>query len=220
MTDPAQWVVVGIDNGGTANNATVLDAAGQFLTDQMLETPSRVREGPDAAIEALAGSFDYVLKITGTARAAVRAVGLDTPGPASADGVLSSRGATNFGHPEWHGFDIRGALEARLGLPVVYINDANAAALYAHQVHFGAEAWRHSSVAAIVGTGLGGAVVEAGQVVRGAAGMAGEFGHMQIPLDGLLDAGSRYRSATAGCPATRRASPPSPGSSGTCCRTG
>jgi glucokinase len=189
MTDPAQWVVVGIDNGGTANNATVLDSAGRFLVDQMLEMPSRVREGPEAAIGALADSFEQALQVTGTARAAVCAVGLDTPGPASADGVLSSTGATNFGHPGWRGFDIRAALEARLDLPVVYINDANAAALYAHQVRFGAEAGRHSSVAAIVGTGLGGAVVEAGQVVRGAAGMAGEFGHIQIPLDGLLDDG-------------------------------
>jgi len=189
MTDRAQWVVVGLDNGGTANNATVLDSAGRFLVDEMLETPSRVREGPDTAIEALAMSFDDVLKVTGTARAEVRAVGLDTPGPASAAGVLSARGATNFGHPGWSGFDIRTSLETRLGLPVVYLNDANAAALYAHQVRFGAEASRHSSVAAIVGTGLGGGVVEGGRVVRGAVGMAGEFGHIQIPLDGLLGPG-------------------------------
>ena len=44
-----------------------------------------------------------------------------------------------------------------------------------------------SSVAAIVGTGLGGGVVERGQIVRGASGMAGEFGHVQIPMDGLLE---------------------------------
>jgi glucokinase len=198
MRDPAQWIVVGIDNGGTANNATVLDSAGRFLVEHMLEMPSRVREGPDAAIDALAGSFDHVLKVTGMSRATVRAVGLDTPGPASADGVLSSKGATNFGHEAWGGFDIRGGLEARLGLPVVYINDANAAALYAHQVHFGAEARRHSSVAAIVGTGLGGGVVEAGRVVRGAAGMAGEFGHIQISLDGLLEEGQPVPSCNCG----------------------
>ena len=44
-------------------------------------------------------------------------------------------------------------------------------------------------MAAIVGTGLGGGVVERGQVVRGAAGMAGELGHVQIPLHGLLEDG-------------------------------
>jgi predicted NBD/HSP70 family sugar kinase len=117
----------------------------------------------------------------------VRAVGLDTPGPASADGVISSKGATNFSTPEWWGFDVRGALEDRLGLPVVYNNDGNAAALYAHHEHFGVDAGRRSSVSAIVGTGLGGGVVERGQVVRGAAGMAGELGHIRIALDGVIE---------------------------------
>ena len=116
-------------------------------------------------------------------------MGLDTPGPASADGVISSKGATNFAQPAWRGFDVRGALEARLGLPVVYNNDANAAALYAHHVRFGAKAAGHSSVSAIVGTGLGGGVVEAGGSSSGAAGMAGELGHVQIPMHGLLAEG-------------------------------
>ncbi len=179
-------VVVGLDNGGTSNNATVLDASGRFLVDRMVETPSRVLEGPEVAVEALAEAMDNVLALTGTARSAVAAVGLDTPGPASATGVISSRGATNFSAPAWHGFDFRGALEARIGLPVVYTNDGNAAALYAHHAHFGADALRHSSISAIVGTGLGGGVVEAGHVVQGAAGMAGELGHVHIPMDGLL----------------------------------
>jgi glucokinase len=184
---PDTWVVVGLDNGGTCNNATVLDAAGRFLVDRLVETPSRVTEGPEVAVAALAAAFDGILDATGTARAAVRAVGLDTPGPASADGVISSKGATNFPQPSWWGFDIRGALEDRLGLPVVYNNDGNAAALYAHHAHYGLDAARHSSISAIVGTGLGGGVVEAGQVVRGAAGMAGELGHVQIPMHGLLE---------------------------------
>jgi glucokinase len=183
------WVVVGLDNGGTSNNATVLDASGRFLVDRLVEVPSLVREGPAAAVEALVRALETVLELTGTPRADVRAIGLDTPGPASADGVISSKGATNFAQPEWWGFDIRSALEVRIGLPVVYNNDGNAAALYAHHECFGAEAGRHSSVSAIVGTGLGGGVVEAGQVVRGAAGMAGELGHVQIPMTGLLEEG-------------------------------
>jgi glucokinase len=184
---PVDWVVVGLDNGGTMNNATVLDSAGRFLLDRMAEVPSDVREGPDTAIQALVGCVARVLELTGVPMAAVRAVGLDTPGPASADGVISSKGATNFGHAGWRGFDIRGALADRLGLPVVYNNDGNAAALYAHHARFGATSGQRGSVAAIVGTGLGGGVIEAGQVVKGAAGMAGELGHVPIPLDGLLD---------------------------------
>ena len=189
MPGDGREVVVGLDNGGTAINATVLDSGGTFLVDRLLETPSRVGEGPQVAIEALAESFSRVLHLTGVSPDSVRAVGLDTPGPASADGVISARGAVNFVDPAWRGFDVRGALEARLGLPVIYNNDANTAALYAHDVHFGPDAVRRSSVSLIVGTGLGGGVIEGGRVVRGAAGMAGEFGHIRIPMDGLLAEG-------------------------------
>jgi glucokinase len=183
-----QPVVIGIDNGGTCNNATVLDSAGRFLVDRLVETPSRVREGPEVAVEAMAEAFEHVLAVTGTDRAAVGAVGLDTPGPSSADGVISSKGSTNFSQPAWRGYDVRGALQARLGLPVVYNNDGNAAALYAHYARFGADAARHSSISAIVGTGLGGGVIEGGAVVKGAAGMAGELGHVHVPMEGLLAA--------------------------------
>ena len=186
MSSVNPGVVVGLDVGGTSINATVLDGFGVFLVGTLHETPSRVLEGPAVAVEALAAALDGVLVSTGLRLPSVRAVGLDTPGPASADGVISAKGGTNFSQAEWRGFDIRGALASRLGLPVVYTNDANAAALYAHHVHFGPDADRRSSVAAIVGTGLGGGVVESGRVVQGAAGMAGELGHVQIPMHGLL----------------------------------
>jgi glucokinase len=189
MDSARDWVVVGIDNGGTSNNATILHPSKGFLVDRLVETPSRVTEGPEVAIDAMAGALETVLRLTGVASDAVRGVGLDTPGPASADGVISSKGATNFAQPAWRGFDVRGALEARLGLPVVYNNDANAAALYAHHVRYGAKAAGHSSISAIVGTGLGGGVIESGRVITGAAGMAGELGHVQIPMHGLLAEG-------------------------------
>jgi glucokinase len=189
MRAPDSWVVIGLDCGGTSNNATVLDTSGRFLVDRLVESPSLVQEGPEVAVKALVRALDHILELTGTARSSVRAVGLDTPGPASADGVISSKGATNFSQPAWRGFDFRGALESQVGLPVVYNNDANAAALYAHHVHFGAEAAQHSSISAIVGTGLGGGVIEAGRIVVGAAGMAGELGHVHIPMQGLLEQG-------------------------------
>jgi glucokinase len=188
MAASGDWVTVGIDNGGTANNGTVLDSGGTFLVTEMAELPSLVREGPDKAITALVDCFDKVLAMTGVPRENVRAVGLDTPGPASADGVMVTGGATNFGHQAWSRFNIRTALQERLGIPVVYNNDGNAAALYAHHVRHGANALERSSVAAIVGTGLGGGVVNDGRIIKGAAGLAGELGHMPIPMAGLLEA--------------------------------
>ena len=179
-------VVVGIDNGATKTNATVLSLDGRFLVDRMHEIPSAVADGPDAAIEAMVDAMETALAAAGATLEQVVAVGLDTPGPASADGVISSKGATNFAQPAWHGFDVRGGLQQRIGLPVTYNNDGNAAALYAHQVHFGARASTTSSISAIVGTGLGGGVIEGGQVVRGASGQAGELGHIRVAVDGIL----------------------------------
>ncbi|HZR51935.1 MAG TPA: ROK family protein [Streptosporangiaceae bacterium] len=184
-----EWVVVGLDNGGTSDNGTVLDADGQFRIDRMAEVPSLVREGPEKAIQALVDCVEQVLSLAGLPPTRVRALGLDTPGPASADGVISSKGATNFGEPPWRGFDIRGALQDRTGLPVIYNNDGNAAALYAHHVRYGTKSAEYASVSAIVGTGLGGGIIESGRVIKGAAGMAGELGHVSIPLEGLLEPG-------------------------------
>ena len=201
MADSDQWLVAGLDAGGTTINATLLDAEGRFLVEEMAESPSCVREGPDKAIEALEQALADVLELTGTPRAAVRMVGLDTPGPVTAAGVICSAGATNFANPEWRGFDVRRALELRIGIPVVFNNDANAAALYAHHKHFGpGTAELRSSVSVIVGTGLGGGVVEAGQVIRGAAGMAGELGHIWLPMDGLLAPGQPIPMCNCGLP--------------------
>ena len=201
MLDSDQWVVAGLDVGGTTINATLLDAAGRFLVTEMAECPSCVRDGPDKAIEALTRALEDALQATGTDASLVRAVGLDTPGPVTADGVISSKGATNFADPEWRGFDIRGGLAARLGLPVVFNNDGNAAALYAHHEHFGAALAPHrSSVSVIVGTGLGGGVVESGQVITGAAGMAGELGHIWLPMEGLLAPGQPTPTCNCGLP--------------------
>ncbi len=186
MAAGSDGVVVGVDNGGNANNVTVLTRDGHFLIDGMLEVPSRVLEGPAVAVEALVESFHLGLRSAHRSIEQVVAIGLDTPGPASADGVLSSRGAANFSDEAWWGFDIRGALHDALGVPVVYSNDGNAAALYAHHAFFGALAAERSSVSAIVGTGLGGGVIERGRIIRGAAGMAGELGHVHIPLAGIL----------------------------------
>ena len=52
----------------------------------------------------------------------------------------------------------------------------------------------------IVGTGLGGGVVQNGQVIRGAAGMAGELGHIWLPLEGLLAPGQPIPTCNCGLP--------------------
>lgn len=177
---PADRFVAGIDLGGTAINYTFLDERGQFLIEGLCEHPARSVDGPEACLGQIEAGLALAATQAHVPLAKVVAAGLDTPGPASASGVLSRRGSTNFVHPGWAGFDVRGALESRLGMPVTYLNDGNAAALWGHVSIFGSEN-DATSVAAIIGTGLGGGVVSGGRVVTGRNGFGGELGHVLIP---------------------------------------
>jgi len=183
-------VVAGIDLGGTAINYTFLTPDERFLIEGLQEHPARAKDGPGVCLSQLIDGLDLAATRTGVARREIVAIGLDTPGPASAAGVLSARGSTNFVHRDWAGFDIPGQVSARLGLPVMYLNDGNAGALWGHYSIFGSDA-SASSVSAIIGTGLGGGIVVGDRVIIGARGFGGELGHVLIPyqtIDGLGDA--------------------------------
>jgi glucokinase len=52
-------------------------------------------------------------------------------------------------------------------------------------MRFGAGRGCAEALCVTLGTGIGGAVVVGGQVLRGTQGLAGEFGHMQVVPDGL-----------------------------------
>lgn len=185
-------LAAGVDLGGTAINFTFVDESGRFLIDGLFEHPARSKEGPDVCLRQIADGLELAARHAGISLRDVAVVGLDTPGPATADGVLSARGSTNFVHPGWAGFDIRGALEQLLGRQVTYLNDGNAAALWGHVAVFGSGSDR-TSVSAIIGTGLGGGIVTAGDtVLKGRRGFGGELGHVLIPyqlidgIDGLV----------------------------------
>jgi len=177
-------IVAGIDLGGTAVNYTFLDERGQFLIDGLCEHPARSVEGPDICIGQIADGLEMACGKAGVDRAKLVAVGLDTPGPASGSGVLSKKGSTNFVHPAWAGYDMRAGLESQLGLPVTYLNDGNAAALWGHVSIFGSDNTA-TSVSAIIGTGLGGGVIVGGRVVTGRNGFGGELGHVLIPHEAV-----------------------------------
>ncbi len=173
-------VVAGVDLGGTAINYTLLTAEEKFLIQGLCEHPARSKEGPQVCLQQIADGLRVAVENTGLKLDEVVAVGLDTPGPATAEGVLSAEGSTNFVHPGWAGFDIRDALSRKLGKLVTYLNDGNAAALWGHFTIFGAST-EHTSISAIIGTGLGGGVITYGSVVKGRNGFGGELGHVLIP---------------------------------------
>jgi len=172
-------LIAGIDLGGTAVNYTLIDLEGRFLIEGLCEHPARSVEGPDVCLQQIEDGLAIAVQRAGVTSTDVIAVGLDTPGPASATGVLSAKGSTNFVHPDWAGFDLPGNLTRRLGRPVCYLNDGNAGALWGHYNIFGTRL--ATSISAIVGTGLGGGVIVDGRVVTGRAGFGGECGHVLIP---------------------------------------
>lgn len=183
-------VVAGVDLGGTAVNYTLVDGDGKFLIEGLCEHPARAKEGPEICLQQIADGLQIAVDRVGVSLDEVVVVGLDTPGPASASGVLSARGSTNFVHKDWAGFDIRDGLAKKLGKPVTYLNDGNAAALWGHFFIYGANS-PETSVSAIIGTGLGGGVIIASNVVKGRKGFGGELGHVLLPyrsirgIDGL-----------------------------------
>ncbi len=179
-----QRIVAGVDLGGTAINYTLVNAQEQFLIEGLCEHPARSREGPEICLRQIEEGLKIAVESAGVLLADVAVIGLDTPGPASAAGILSAEGSTNFVHTEWNGFDIRSHLEKRLGKPVTYLNDGNAGALWGHFAIFGARA-DATSVSAIIGTGLGGGVVTGGNVVKGRNGFGGELGHVLLPYHAI-----------------------------------
>ncbi len=174
-------VAAGVDLGGTTINYTFVDEKRRFLIEGLFEHPARAKEGPAVCLQQIADGLELAATRAGVTLADVGMVGLDTPGPASSDGVLSTRGSTNFVHANWAGFDLRHGLEEKLGRRVVYLNDGNAAALWGHVAIFG-PASDATSISAIIGTGLGGGVITSGNaVVRGRRGFGGELGHVLVP---------------------------------------
>lgn len=171
-------VTVGVDVGGTKVLAGVVDAAGRVSSTARGDTPrAEANEVEDALVTA-------VLQAAGGRP--LEAVGV------AAAGLIDAAGqhVAFAPHLPWRGEPLRTTLEERFGCPVALDNDANCAALA--EWTFGAARGAHSTLMVTVGTGIGGAFLLDGHVVRGANGMAGEFGHMQMVAGGAACECGRY----------------------------
>ncbi len=170
MTGPP--LTIGVDVGGTKVLAGAVDAEGMVHDLVRRGTPHRSvdpRRVEDTIVEAVD---------TLRSRADVPAVGV------GAAGFVDSAGATVLFAPHlaWRDEPLRDHLRDRLGLPVLLDNDANTTA-WAELAFGAARGFRHV-VCITLGTGIGGALIVDGRLFRGANGMAGEFGHMQVVPEG------------------------------------
>ena len=86
--------------------------------------------------------------------------------------------------PSLINFDLKAALEQRLGWPVFLENDANAAAV--GEMWLGAARGCRDVMSVTLGTGVGGGLILDGKLWRGSHGAAGEIGHATVdPVSGL-----------------------------------
>jgi len=168
--------VIGVDVGGTKTLALrialdpISGAPGQVV-DRELTGSSADTDDAYGVIEAAVDAL--VARAAKAGESPVEAIGVGMAGFIDRRGVATTSPNT----PGLVGVDVRGGLEARTGLRVVVDNDANCVAIAAHE-ELGDRV--DDMVAVTLGTGIGGGVVVAGELVRGANGFAGEPGHMVI----------------------------------------
>lgn len=164
--------VIGVDVGGTKLLAGVVDA--ELNVHHRAQRHSR---GADetAVLDTLVGA---VTELREAHEGVIRAVGFGLPSL-----IDQERGtAVSTVHLPLRGVPFRDVMAERLGLPVFLDNDANCALLA--EARGGAAAGASHALMLTLGTGIGGAILVDGRIVRGADGAAGELGHMVVDVDG------------------------------------
>jgi predicted NBD/HSP70 family sugar kinase len=164
----ADAVAIGVDIGTSRTIVATSDLAGRLLEQEQFPT------NPDAdkTIQEIIASAEKLLtKYSRT----IEGIGISLPGF-----VNPETDELYIPHFAWRNIPIADELRAASGLPVKIDNDANAAALA--ELWFGRPEIREvrDFIMVLVEEGVGTGIVFDGQVYRGEAGAAGEFGHMII----------------------------------------
>jgi glucokinase len=165
--------VVAVDVGGTTIKVGVLADDGPAA---MRRVPTAAGDGPDAVVERIVAITAEAVDRAAVDRVDIAAVGVVVPGIVDETAGIG-RLAVNLG---WRDVPLRERLVNRLGCAVVVSHDVRAGALA--ESHWGAAAGQSSALFVPIGTGIGAALVIAGEILPGAAFRAGEIG--QVPAGG------------------------------------
>jgi fructokinase len=159
---------IGIDLGGTKIEAAALDDRGAMHLRQRVPTPVGDYAGTVAAIATLVSRIESEI-------GAGASVGIAIPGT-----IVSATGLVKNANSVWlNGKPLGRDVEAALGRPVRFANDANCFVL--SEAVDGAAAGCGTVFGVILGTGVGGGIVIGGQILVGANAIAGEWGHNPLP---------------------------------------
>jgi predicted NBD/HSP70 family sugar kinase len=173
----AGGVVLVANLGQRRGQIAVCDLAGRILAESVAETTGA--PGPEAVLRRLLDQWDELLAKTGHDRAAVRGVGVGSPG--TVDRSTGNPDATPvLPHPARSdaAVELRPIVAERFPVPTYLDNDVNVAALGEHQARFRDEV--DDLLFVKLSTGVGAAVIAGGRIQRGALGAAGEIGHIPV----------------------------------------
>jgi len=159
---------IGIDLGGTKIEGIAIDAIGRERLRRRVAAPRGDYQRTLAAVVDLVREIEREVGEHAT-------VGVGIPGT-----ISPSTGLVRNANSTWLiGEPLADDLPRLLDRPVRFANDANCFAL--SEASDGAAAGAAVVFGVIVGTGCGGGVVVRGEVIAGANGVAGEWGHNPIP---------------------------------------
>ena len=136
---------------------------------------NELRAGPESTLDKLRELVAECVKEGKVAKKKLLGIGVGVPSPINQrqPGLLSERL-----YPSWAGYDVKKSLEKSLRLPVFVDNDANLGALA--EQWWGAGVGQEDLVYVKIGAGIGAGHVLGGELYRGAAGTAGEIGHICV----------------------------------------
>ncbi len=166
---------IGVDLGGTNLRAAAIDRSGIILDKISGETDYSA--GREALLADIAAAISKMRDKHGAA--GLSGIGVGVPGfIRMKEGVITN--SNNL--PFLENVPVRDELTRRLGTKVILENDANAAALGEKWIGAGRDV--QDLVLLTLGTGIGGGIISGGRIVRGQVGMAGEFGHVSVVVNG------------------------------------
>ncbi len=185
---PEKRFRIGVDLGGTKLAAGVVDSAGKIVGESVTYDHTCLAE--ERVLDLMERNIDAALAAADAGRGDVKGVGVLFPGHIRwPEGVT----LTTSNLPGFVGFPLRERMEARLGIPCLADNDANAQSL--GEYRYGAGIGLDPMVFLTVSTGIGGGIVIDGKLYRGFTGSAGEFGHMIVDASG----GGKCTCGNRGC---------------------
>jgi len=170
---------VGIDVGGTNVKIGLFDTELKLICKTSVTTDADM--GPKIVIDKMAKTVDELVAQAGLTLKDIIAVGIGTPGPAKySEGIIIR--STNM--PKFKNVPICRMLNEKLGVPIIFDNDANVACWGEYAV--GAGKGVKDIVFFTLGTGIGGGIVSNGELVHGCDENGAELGHTIIYPDGRL----------------------------------